>query len=137
MTPPDRAEQERADVIGQLIGLCGEAPVFKLIEAAGGTRLYVPRNPVAGNRISCIVGLGAAKAIGARFGGLNMKLPLARAWRVRVYRGQGMSYAQIASAIGISESAVFGHLKDMGLTRQTRGANGRPSQESRAMEAAS
>nr|WP_294564081.1 helix-turn-helix domain-containing protein [uncultured Rhodopila sp.] len=62
--------------------------------------------------------MDAARRLAIKFGSETIALPLARPWRVHVYRARGLSYPQIAKAVGVSEATVARLLKDMGLTNQ-------------------
>jgi hypothetical protein len=99
-----------------LITLIGKETTFKLIVAAGGTRLFIPTHATVESRITGIIGLSSAEALAIYFGGEYIKVPVARSWQIRVYRERGLSYAQIAHTIGSTEITVARHLKRMGLT---------------------
>jgi transcriptional regulator with XRE-family HTH domain len=62
--------------------------------------------------------MDAARRLAVKFGSDTIALPLARSWRIHVYRARGWSYPQIAKAVGVSEATVARLLKDMGLTNQ-------------------
>jgi hypothetical protein len=110
-TPPPPAE------LAWLTDLVGPAPLLRLIEAHGGTRLYIPKDPNQGMPIARLLGLDQARALAQRCGGDFLKVPLARNWRVRLYRARGDSYPAIARALGITESQVSKILTAAGATR--------------------
>ncbi len=101
----------------------GVAALLRLLEQRGGTVVYVP-----GRSLSPNSGLG--KELGLddeaceRLRGLlssdtageRVKIPLARAWRARVYRLDGLSYTQIALRLGVTERAVWGILSAADMT---------------------
>jgi len=106
----------REDVFGAVLAAIGREATFRLIEAFGGTRLYVAKVPRQGNRIATEIGPEAACQLAAVFGSDTIALPLATAWRIQVYRARAWSYPKIARAIGVSEATVARQLKAMGLT---------------------
>lgn len=83
----------------------GEAALLALIEARGGTRLYVPHRAV-GVELAELIGEDAAFRLCKALGGQDIKVPLAKEWRCRVYRARRMSYSQIALKLGCSEDTV-------------------------------
>ena len=127
MARPDHADPGAGDILGQFIGLIGEDATFRLLETAAGTRVYIPNGGSAETNLCKIVGPKAADILAARFGGDIIKLPLAKAWRARVYRERGLSCSRIALLIGCNESTVARHLQSMGLTRANRIAPAPPA----------
>jgi hypothetical protein len=105
-----------ADVFGTLFPELGPDATFRLIEEFGGTRLFVAKVPREGSRVVNAIGMEAACRLAAKFGSDTIALPLARSWRVQVYRARGWSHPRIAKAVGVSEATVARLLKDMGLT---------------------
>ncbi len=94
-----------------LIAPIGEDGTLALIEARGGTRVYVPARPDAGCELARIIGLPAAQALALHFGGEHIRVPLARgkwagAWRARIYHARGLSYPAIARRLGVVENTV-------------------------------
>ncbi|MEV9443999.1 hypothetical protein AB0183_27880, partial [Klebsiella pneumoniae] len=63
------------------------------------------------------------------FGGSVLAVPLARAWRAPIYRRRKMTFAQIARACGVTESAVYKMLSG----QPHPGGRGRALNASRAM----
>jgi hypothetical protein len=101
-----------------LVDLVGARPALRLIEARGGTRVYVPRTPAEGSALVRDVGLAPAQALAAAYGGETITVPVARHWRVREYRAAGLSYAAIARKLGCHEDTVWRLLKSAGETSQ-------------------
>ncbi|MDI4664694.1 helix-turn-helix domain-containing protein [Xanthobacter autotrophicus] len=93
--------------VSRLARLIGPEPTLALVERWGGTRLYVPSPIPEGHEIWHVVGVDAARYLAERYGHGQMMVPVARRWRVLVYRARGMSYAQIARAVGGSERSVY------------------------------
>lgn len=100
MTPPPPAE------LSQFTDAIGAEALLRLIEAYGGTRLYIPQEPTEDTLLAQVVGLRAARSLAKSLGWGTLKVPLARNWRVRLYRHRGDSYAAIARRLGMTESTV-------------------------------
>lgn len=96
--PPPTPEVER------LVQVVGPAAALALVEERGGTRIYVPRAVTPW--LSALIGDDAAAALVAAYGGEHLPVPVARRWRVRIYRGRDMSHARIARRVGCSEDTV-------------------------------
>ena len=109
-------DRRETDTLGTLIALIGKDEAFALVEAFGGRRVFIPAYHTEGTKLREAVGASSAALMAARFGGLYLKVPLARQWRATVYRERGTSWSGIATAIGCSESSVGRYLKDTGLT---------------------
>lgn len=100
-----------------LVRLIGAAATFRLVELHGGTRLPVPREANQGVRLAREVGLDAARALSAEFGGLSVKVPLAKAWLAAIYRERdGLSYAALARRLRVTEGTVWRWLEQAGQT---------------------
>jgi hypothetical protein len=99
-----------------LAEIIGPRATLTLIEAHGGTRIKVPKNVNQGSALARAIGLDAARAMAGWRGGETVKVPLAKPWRIRLYRAEGLSYTQIARKLGIGESAVHKYLQLGGLT---------------------
>jgi len=108
--PPPPAE------LAFLTARIGAEATLKLLELHGGTRLHIPKHPNQGVRIAREIGLANARALAAHWGGDYLKVPLCRHWRARVYRSQGLSYADIARRLGVMEGTVWTYLRDAGMT---------------------
>lgn len=109
--PPPPAE------ISWLASAVGAEAALRLIEEHGGTRVYVPKdvNQLSAARLA--LPLPAARALAERYGGEHILVPIARAWRVRIYRAAGLTYPAIARKLGITERAVGRILTDAGMTQ--------------------
>lgn len=103
-----------------LARLIGPRKLLDLIEAEGGTRAFIPKGPNQATPIARAIGLDAARSLAAALGGEYLRVPLARAWRVRIYRTEGQTHRAIARRLGITESQVAKLLQDAGLTRAQR-----------------
>lgn len=82
-----------------------DAGFLSLVEHYGGIRLYVPHR-VDGSALAGDIGADHAAALVRRYAGDYLRVPLARAFRVRHYRAAGHSNAAIARKIGVTETAV-------------------------------
>ncbi|QCI93451.1 hypothetical protein [Novosphingobium sp. EMRT-2] len=80
--------------------------VIALVEAFGGTRLYLPVQMTEENRIAKAIGYEAALKLWEALGFGVLRIPIARDLRARHYRAQGDSYAKIARKIGMTEPGV-------------------------------
>ena len=72
------------------------AQLLALVEAHGGTRLYIPHAPNQASPVALVVGYEGAVALAAAMGGETLKVPLARHWRICCLHRQGLTYRQIA-----------------------------------------
>jgi DNA-binding NarL/FixJ family response regulator len=90
--------------------------LLALIEAFGGTRIYVPKAPNQASPLVQAIGREAAAKLAAAHGGDELKIPIARHWQVRCLKGQGLSYREIARRLRITEDAVWNHLRAAKLT---------------------
>ena len=80
--------------------------LFKLIEAHGGLRLYIPRTPKPDDDLVALLGMEATQKLAAEWGGDYLKVPLARAWFARCLLAQGQSQRQIARHMRTTENTV-------------------------------
>lgn len=97
-TPPAELEN-----LASRLGAWG---LFKLIEAHGGLRLYIPRTPKEKDDLVQLLGLEAVQKLAAEWGGDYLRVPLARAWFARCLLAQGNSQRQIARAMRTTENTV-------------------------------
>ncbi len=113
MTRP-RAPAELA----YLVDAIGEDATLLLIELRGGTRVYIPRTPDDASPLSKDIGIIAARRLSRAWDLDHLKVPLAKRWRAHVYRHRGMSYPEIAQALGVSETTVWRLLQPSRHTEQ-------------------
>lgn len=99
-----------------LCDLCGSREAaLTLIEAHGGTSIYVPhRHETSDLRDTLDAGL--IERLRQRYVGDWMRVPLAQAWRVQVYRSRGMTIRDIARRLTMTESGVYKSLRLAGLS---------------------
>jgi len=113
------------DVAG-LVELIGPEAALALMEARGGTRLYVSE-AVAGRTITDIIGIDAAGKLASEYGRDRIKVPLGRVWRILCYRAQGQSYREIALRVGCGEGMVWSVLSRHGGTQKQYDLFDRPA----------
>lgn len=89
-----------------LIALVGEIAFVRLTQVFGGRRLYMPHKVGAEHEIAQAVGTEAARRLSERLAPAVIRVPLAREVRARYYRAAGRSHGEIASLLGITETAV-------------------------------
>lgn len=87
----------------ELRRIIGDDAFMKLLERHAGVRLYMPR---AGASLARLIGRENVSQLAERYAGSYIRVPLARDFRVRVYREAGLSNAQIALRLGVTETAV-------------------------------
>lgn len=111
----------------EVVKECGRHPpqiLFRLVEAYGGTRLWVPHRVNQASELARTIGLPAARQMAAAQGGTWAKVPVCRWWLVAVMRADGATHHAIALHLRMSEDAVWRLLRDAGMTRQ---ASAQPS----------
>ena len=116
--PVAASEPERepeSDLLGTLISKLGKEEAFKIVETYGGTRVYVPNEFKSTSAIAKEIGAERATMLIPLFGGNVITVPIARAWKVIVYRERGMSMKKIALKLGCCEDTIVRILKDTGL----------------------
>lgn len=91
--------------VQKLAELLGEAGALRLVEARGGTRIYVA-DPDSETELARIVGLDGAAAMHDRYGRGWYRVPVARPWRVLCYLAQGMNRTQAALKAVCHENTV-------------------------------
>lgn len=89
----------------ELIALLGAEDFICLVEAYGGERRYVPKSET-GTEIAGKLGKEVAARLAKRFGGDEISIPLARAFRARHHRASEMNNREIAKRLGISVNGV-------------------------------
>ena len=93
--------------IRRFADLIGPERTLDLLENFAGQRIYVPRQVVGDTTLATALGVEAARIISAEYGGDYLKVPIAREWRVLVYKSRRMSYRDIAKKVGCGEDNVW------------------------------
>lgn len=99
-----------------LRAVLGEEGFVLFCQGLGGTRVYVPYTMRDENEIVRAVGREAAEKLSRALAPATIRVPLARRDRALWYRAAGLSNAQIARKLGITESGViklFGREADL------------------------
>jgi DNA-binding NarL/FixJ family response regulator len=104
------------DDVARLVAIVGPEAALALVEARGGTRIYVGE-AIEGRTVADIIGVEPAARLAEAYGRETVKVPLAREWRVLVYKARGLSYREIALKAGCSENTVW---ETLSRHRQTR-----------------
>lgn len=92
-------------LIAELHNMLGEDGLIRLAEEYAGLRLYVPSN-YDRSELTEKVGIEIASKLARHYGNDRIKVPLVRDLRARRYRDMGLSNAQIARKLGITETGV-------------------------------
>ncbi len=90
---------------GNLRHILGDDGYLRLIEAYAGTRVFVPINPLRSSLVDEITIQHATK-LSEAMGGMFIRVPLDREFRVIRYSEMGFSNAKIARLCGVTETAV-------------------------------
>ena len=108
MSVPGRPLVPPAPEVRLLVQAIGEQATLRLVEAFGGTRVYVAARPGEESQVATAVGLEAAAALGAtELGGERVRVPLARAWRVQLLHALGATNPEIVRRVGMDRSTVY------------------------------
>ena len=89
-----------------LRAILGEDGFVHFCQALGGTRLYVPYKCRDDSEVVQAVGRDAADKLSRQLAPANIRVPLARRERALYFRKRGLSDAQIARKLGITENGV-------------------------------
>jgi hypothetical protein len=111
--PPTEDVQKLVDLLGEAAALC-------LVEARGGTRIYIADYAAAPDpegELAKLVGLDGAVAMYERYGRGWHRVPVARPWRVLCYLAQGMNRTQAALKAVCHENTVDDIVRRYGRPR--------------------
>jgi len=89
-----------------LRAILGEEGFVHFCQELGGTRVYIPYSLRDDNDIVCAVGLATAEKLSRALAPATIRVPLARRERALYFRSKGLSGAQIARKLGITETGV-------------------------------
>ena len=89
-----------------LLSLLGVDALVRLAERFGGRRLLVPPTIDAEHPIAVAIGPEAAAKLIRRYSPAVIRVPLVRDIRARYYRAGGLSNGEIATRLGVTETAV-------------------------------
>jgi DNA-binding NarL/FixJ family response regulator len=101
-------------MLEQLAEAIGEEAALRLLEARGGTRVYIPHQPKASDALASSIGLPAAIGLSQIYGGDRLEVPNPTPRKVRVLelRSHGLSIDAIAHQLGCTRRRVFQVLAD-------------------------
>jgi hypothetical protein len=91
--------------LAELVEVLGPADTMCLIEARGGTVIFVP-NKSDRSKLAEELGEMIAARLSAEFAGCYLKVPLAKSWRIVVLASNGLTHQQIARRIGCHVDTV-------------------------------
>lgn len=98
----------RSSVFQEVASAIGRESARKLIEAFGGTALFVPKTIGPKHPIAKAIGAEAAKLLSTYFHGTELALPVSRIRREQVKSlGGELTRQQIALKTGYSERQVY------------------------------
>lgn len=89
-----------------MLELLGKDATLKLVEAYGGVRCLVPKRFPAEHELLELLGAAAFALLHQYYGGSIIAVPLAKRWRIRVYKERGLTTKEIARRTGYTERAV-------------------------------
>jgi hypothetical protein len=92
--------------LANMLDLLGEEVTLRLIEQHGGTRFYVPKEKLAEHALRDLLGDAGFEALWEYFGGCEIKMPLAKHWRMDVYAKRGLKTKAIAQKVALDERSV-------------------------------
>ena len=87
----------------ELRRLIGDEDFLKILERYAGIRLYMP---LVRGELNRLIGSDNVARLAVYYGRSYIRVPLARDFRFKMYRQQGLSNAKIALKLGITETAV-------------------------------
>ena len=77
----------------------------------GGAELYVAKDPKGRSQLEALVGPDRAKALGAITHRLQPRVPIANRWLAACLAARGLSKAEIARTLRVSNNSVRAWLK--------------------------
>lgn len=93
------------------IDALGLEDTLKFLEAFGGVEVYIAKHPTQRAEVVQVIGYAKARALSSIVDRLQRRVPLAKKWRARVYKSQGLSTNKIARKLGVSDVMVRQYLK--------------------------
>ncbi|MEN8723846.1 MAG: helix-turn-helix domain-containing protein [Alphaproteobacteria bacterium] len=124
--PVHQIDAPLPQVLAEIADLTDLGCALSICQAHGGTRLFCPLDPKPHHKLAQLVGLDHAQAIAKSFGGLYIDVPLFSAHKTRelnrsinVLATRGLTRADIARELGVTERTVYRHLADTADQRQT------------------
>ncbi|EFH11612.1 hypothetical protein ACFFMP_02475 [Pseudoroseomonas cervicalis] len=103
--------------LAHIVQRIGESGTLQLIEALGGRRIYIPMHLSDTTPIVVVLGRDMAQQL-VELHPYHLQVPLARHWRMRLYRARGETLASIASKLGMTENGVWRALRNEAADQQ-------------------
>jgi hypothetical protein len=99
----------RISTLDHLAGLVGSGGAALLIASFGGTRVYIPQEPLITDALSELIGYKALCALAEIYGGDRIEIPNPPPRRVRILelRASGLSIDVIARTLHCTRRRVF------------------------------
>jgi hypothetical protein len=86
-----------SQALENLIDLIGEEAAYRLVDARGGTKVYIPQTP--GGEVAEIVGEAACAILSAHYARNSIKIPMDKSWQIGILTRQGLSQTEIATRL--------------------------------------
>lgn len=94
-------------VVMPFVEVIGQDLTARMLTKLGGSAVYFPRKVTnSTSLLASVVGVPAAKALGAALGTGTIRLPIGNLFLCRYYRAQGMPVEEIARTIRLSDTHV-------------------------------
>jgi len=111
MTTPDLPHPKPTAQVEPYFEVLGLDDTLRFLEAFGGTEIYIAGNPGTRSSVVAVVGYDKAKALTELSHRLQPRVPLAKKWRARAYKAQGLLTVQIARKLCVTDVAVRNWLR--------------------------
>ncbi|NRB17472.1 MAG: helix-turn-helix domain-containing protein [Rhodobacteraceae bacterium] len=111
MTVSDLPHPKPTAQVEPYFDVLGLDDTLRFIEAFGGTEIYIAGNPQTRSSIVALLGYDKAKALTKISDRLQPRVPLAKKWRARAYKAQGLLTVQIARRLCVTDVAVRNWLR--------------------------
>ena len=108
--PPPTAQ------IAPIVQVLGIEDTIRFILTFGGAELDIRKDPRATNELVKMFGREAVEALACA--SLPRRMPLAKPWLAAYFHAQGLSIAQIARKLRISDVSVRAHLRHEAANRE-------------------
>ncbi len=106
MTTPDLPHPKPTAQVEPYFEVLGLDDTLRFLEAFGGTEIYIADRPQARSSVVAVLGYDKAKALAKVSHRLQPRVPLAKQWRTRAYKAQGLATVQIARKLCVTDVAV-------------------------------
>ncbi len=118
--PPTPASP-RTSTLDHLAGLVGNDGAARLVAAYGGTRIYIPQEPLVADALCQLLGHDALCKLAAIYGGDRIEIPNPPPRRLRILelRASGLSIDAIARSLHCTRRRVFQVMAEARATPST------------------